>query len=101
MSRLINLNKKNDPLKDWEVKDFIRRKESNVSFSDEHKTHNQSKPKVYESPQEISRIAEIMAIKDEIRKSLTSNLSCTSTQEKAAIEKRRQELLNIKKILRM
>jgi hypothetical protein len=37
MSRLINLNKKNDPLKDWEEKDFIRRKKSNVSFSEEDK----------------------------------------------------------------
>ncbi|PHQ65401.1 MAG: hypothetical protein COB99_04300 [Sulfurimonas sp.] len=101
MSRLINLSKKNDPLKDWEDKDLIRRKKSNISFLEEQKTYNNSKPKVYESPKDIARIAELLATKDEIRKSLASNVPFTSTQENLLIEKRRKELLNVKKILQM
>jgi hypothetical protein len=50
MSKLINLHKKNDPLKDWEEKNLIRRKKSNISFAEEQKAHNNFKTKIYESP---------------------------------------------------
>jgi hypothetical protein len=50
MSKLVNLHKKNDPLKDWEDKDFRRRKKSNISYKEEQKAHSTSKPKVYNSP---------------------------------------------------
>jgi hypothetical protein len=101
MSKLVNLHKKNDPLKDWEDKDFRRRKKSNISYKEEQKAHSTSKPKVYNSPQEIARIAEILATKDEIRKSLASRVLYTNSQESAEIEKRKKELLNVKKILQM
>jgi len=57
------------------------------------------KAKAYETPQEIARIAELLATKEEIRKSMIYNIHLTKTKEGAATQKRRKELLNIKKIL--
>lgn len=101
MSKLISLHKKSDPLKDWEDKDLIRRTKSYISYSEEQKTPEPSKSKIYESPQDIARIAEILATKDEIRRSLESKVPYTNTHESVAIERRRKELLNVKKILQM
>jgi hypothetical protein len=100
MSKLINLHQKNDPLKNWEEKNLRNRKKSTISFTqNKQETHTQSK--VYSSPQEIARIAEILATKEEIQRSLSSKILYTNTQESAEINQRRKELLNIKKILQM
>ncbi|EDZ63497.1 hypothetical protein SMGD1_1103 [Sulfurimonas gotlandica GD1] len=102
MSKLINLHQKNDPLKDWEEKNIRNKKKSNIAFTqNKQEAHAIYIPKVYDSPQEIARIAEILATKEEIQRSLSSKIIYTNTQESAEINQRRKELLNIKKILQM
>lgn len=102
MSKLINLHQKNDPIKDWEEKNLRNRKKSNISLTQyEQNTHIQSKPKVYNSPHEIARIAEILQTKEEIQRSLSSKILYVNTQENCEVNKRQKEILNAIKILQM
>lgn len=105
MSKLIKLPSKNDPLKDWEANESIRLENSGknkILFIQEDKTLNLYKPKsrVYKNPKNIARRAEIMAIKDEIQRSLNSTISIAYAKKKDAVQKRKKELIDIKKILK-
>ncbi|MFT5835548.1 MAG: hypothetical protein ACI9RG_000441 [Sulfurimonas sp.] len=101
MSKLINLHTKRDPIKDWEEKNLANNKKDNISFHKEQKVYHQSKTKVYDSPKDIARISELLAMKEEIRVCLNSTVSAQKKLEGETVEKRKKQLLSIKKHLEM
>ena len=70
MSELINLHKKRDPIKEWEEKNFVNTKKSNLKSTKEQRVDYKPKQKVYSSPKDIARIEELLAMKEEILRCL-------------------------------
>lgn len=100
MGKLISINQKKDPVQEWEDKNQLNNKKTDLSYiPDKLINYVQSKPKISYSPKQISRIAEILAMKEEIQKSLSTRCLISVMKDKSAIEKRRKEILNIKRVL--
>ena len=100
MSKLINLHTKRDPIKDWEEKNLTNKKKDSNFFHKEE-VYNKPEEKIYDSPEDIERIAELLAMKEEIRKCLRATAFDQKKIENEIVQKRKQELLNIKKHLQM
>jgi len=102
MSKLINTTNDSDALTLWELHDQEKRKRNNLKIISKKKQKNDTpsfKNKAPDTPQNRARKIELLAMRAEIELSMLSKKPVVQEKQESKNTKRRNEILNIKRVL--